>query len=93
MDDLKNKLNDILEHLEELEAAARKLVNQNFADIVKSAKGRVQQLTEHPDLEAVHKEGSGGEEMPFDPNAGTAVNPNPDAYAGDSGQKPAEVQK
>lgn len=86
MESLKNALNDIMKHLEELEAAARKLVNQNFADIAATAKGRVQQLCEHPDLELAHKELSGehdepksnGEPLPFDPHAGVS-----DTYTGE----------
>ncbi len=67
---LKDELADIGKKLEELGAAAAKLKNKNFADIVTSAKGRVQQLSEHPDLELAEKEMSGGEPLPFDPNAG-----------------------
>ncbi len=76
--DLKAELADIGKKLEELGAAAAKLKNKNFADIVTSAKGRVQQLSEHPDLGLAEKEMSGGEPgqagdgkpLPFDPNAG-----------------------
>lgn len=52
-DDLKNSLTDMHTHLAGLEAEARKLQNQNLADVVKSAMGKVQQLSEHPDLERV----------------------------------------
>jgi hypothetical protein len=45
-----HQLHASLTHLEEV---TRKLANQNFADIVKSARGKVQQLTEHPDLDKV----------------------------------------
>lgn len=73
MDDLKEQLKGFAARLEELESHARKLTNQNFADIVASAKGRVLQLTQHPDVEAVHAQMSGGEgtQQPnFDPTAG-----------------------
>jgi hypothetical protein len=71
MDELKARLAEIEKNLGELEAAARKLRNQNFADVAKSASGRVQQLSAHPDLELVHKELNAPEELPFDPKAGT----------------------
>lgn len=62
--DLKSRLGDFEKALEELEASARKLRNQNFADIVKSAKARVQQLQDHPDLHLAQKEMSGPEQFP-----------------------------
>lgn len=74
MDDLKEQLKGFAARLEELESHARKLTNQNFADIVASAKGRVLQLTMHPDVEAVHAQMSSGEGTNppnFDPAAGT----------------------
>lgn len=61
--DLKEGLSGFLSKLEELETAARKLPNQNFADVTASAKGRVQQLIDHADLELVHKEMFGVEEQ------------------------------
>jgi hypothetical protein len=49
-----------LEHmrhaLTELEAAARKLQNHNFADLIKGAHGRLSQASEHPDLEKVSEQ-------------------------------------
>lgn len=51
---VKEGLDHMRQALTELEASARKLQNQNFADIVQSAHRRVTQLSEHPDLEAVH---------------------------------------
>lgn len=51
--DLKQALSHIQAHLAELETAARKLPNQNFADLIKAAGGRLAQASEHPDLEAV----------------------------------------
>lgn len=80
--ELKNQLTDVHKHLEELFAAASKLQNKNFADIVATAKGRLQQLCEHPDLPLVEKELSGGDkpEMPFDPAAGKPVGDAGDNY-------------
>jgi hypothetical protein len=49
--DLKNGLQQFFEKLKGMEERARKLKNQNLADIVTSARGKVQQLSEHPDLE------------------------------------------
>lgn len=68
-DDLKNGLANVHDRLGELETRARKLQNQNFADIVAGAKGRVQQLMEHPDLENVADDVQ-QEGTPFDPTAG-----------------------
>lgn len=74
--DLKEQLKGLLTRFEELENHARKLPNKNFADIVATAKGRIQQLTEHPDVDLVHAEMSGessAEQQPnFDPKAGAA---------------------
>lgn len=54
--DLKDGLGRMHSALSEVEEAARKLQNQNFADIVQMAKRRVEQLVEHPDVDLVHKE-------------------------------------
>lgn len=51
---LKGHLERVVNQLTELEGHARKLQNQNFADIVKAAHSRVTQLTQHPDIDAVH---------------------------------------
>lgn len=40
-------------HLGELHDAADKLENKNFRDIVASARARLAQLSEHPDLDKV----------------------------------------
>jgi hypothetical protein len=53
MSDLKNKLQGFFNELKGLEERARKLKNQNLADIATSARGKVQQLSEHPDLALV----------------------------------------
>lgn len=65
----KDGLAATVQKLEELEAAARKLQNQNLADVAMPAKGRVQQLVNHPDLHLIGAEEK-GEPLPFDPNAG-----------------------
>lgn len=70
-DDLKNGIADMHAKLAGLEGAARKLQNQNLADVVKSAMGKLQQLGDHPDLERVADEDVREEELPFDPSAGT----------------------
>lgn len=83
--ELKKRIGELVQRLNELEAGARRLRNQNFADVVKSAKGRVQQLVDHPDVQLVenemHDEGTNLDRqqnpdgtlksMPFDPKAGT----------------------
>jgi len=53
MSELKNKLQSFFGELKGLEDRARKLKNQNLADIAASAHGRVKQLCDHPDLELV----------------------------------------
>lgn len=52
---LKDGLARMADSLKELEGHARKLQNQNFADIVQAAHRRVAQLTQHPDIDEVHK--------------------------------------
>lgn len=42
-------LQGLADHLTELEGSARKLQNQNFADIVVHARSRICQLIEHAD--------------------------------------------
>lgn len=81
--DLKDGLTALHDHLGELETAARKLPNQNFADIIKSARGRLHQASEHPDIEAAGEqfkadhEDKNQERFPFDPDpqAGSAGKP------------------
>lgn len=67
--DLKSNLSGLLENFKDLEAKARELPNQNFADIVKSTSGKVSQLLDHPDLELVNEKMNGLEQSPppFDP--------------------------
>ena len=51
MSDLKNNLEVVLGKLKGLEERARGLKNQNIADVATSARAKIQQLSEHPDLE------------------------------------------
>lgn len=75
--DFKASIEQLHRSLGELEDAARKLPNQNAADLIKSARGRIAQLVEHPDLEAVgehvkaaaYGHHDGQEKLPFDPDA------------------------
>ena len=55
--DLKSAIAEVAGQLTALEATARKLPNQNFADIVKAAHVRVTQLTQHPDVDKVDEIG------------------------------------
>lgn len=72
--DLKPQIAALHHHLGELEGAARKLPNQNAADLIKAARGRLAQFMEHPDIEAVGEQlktdlHDGQEKLPFDPDA------------------------
>ncbi len=49
--DLKDALSHIGAQLGELETAARTLTNQNLADVIASARGKLAQAAEHPDIE------------------------------------------
>jgi hypothetical protein len=53
--DLRKALSHNIEKLGELETAARKLLNQNFADLIAKARGALMQANEHPDLDRVHE--------------------------------------
>lgn len=67
---VRSNLEHVRNRLHELEAAAReKLENKNFADIVKLAAGRIQQLIEHPDADRVQAAMNNEEyqERPLDP--------------------------
>lgn len=69
--DFKSALSHVHEQLGELETSARKLENQNFADLIKHARGRLSQALEHPDLEAAGEQldtdmrADKGPEFPF----------------------------
>lgn len=74
-DDMKKGLVNTQAELAKIEEAARKLQNQNYADIVASARRRITQMLEHHDLDAVHAEmegdGDKDQERPkFDPAVG-----------------------
>lgn len=73
-DEIRKGLQNTLDSLKELEARARKLQNQNLADIVTSARGRVQQLTEHADLELV---GTDAPDKPRVPDSTTHIDQAP----------------
>lgn len=70
--DLKRGLEGMHEGLAELESLARKLPNQNIADVLKSAMAKLLQASQHPDLDKVaeqlHKEAEAerGPGFPFD---------------------------
>lgn len=67
MSELKKKLQYIQDELKALEERARKLKNQNLADIAASAHGRFKQLCDHPDLGLVdEKKDEPQAELPFD---------------------------
>ena len=51
--ELKNDLQGVFDRLKALEVRARKLQNQNLADIAASAHGKVKQLIDHPDTHLV----------------------------------------
>jgi hypothetical protein len=61
MTHLKDHLAKLHAALVEVEGHARELKNHNFADIMKSAHGKVHQLMTHPDLEIVHEHVTAGD--------------------------------
>lgn len=71
--DFKASIEQLHASLGGLEDAARKLPNQNAADLVKAARGRVAQLIDHPDLDAV------GEQLKTDLHEGQEKFPFPKA--------------
>jgi len=79
--ELKTELQGFFDKLKALEERARKLKNQNLADIAASAHGKVKQLIDHPDTElmadtrkdpALKPDGTLRTDRPFDPK--TPVN-------------------
>lgn len=58
---MKNVLERMKADLAEMEAEARKLENQNFADVLKSAHGKIAQAADHPDADKKPE----GEQLPF----------------------------
>lgn len=85
-DDLRNDLQPVIGKLEELEARARKLQNQNLADVIAGAHGKIKQFCEHPDAHLVLESDKPSEPvrvvgidggLPFgDPNVDPNVDPN-----------------
>lgn len=71
---MKSVLCEIRDKLAELEDAARKLQNQNLADIIHGARVRAEQASEHPDLERVEGE---GEPAALEPFPGSVPVPSP----------------
>jgi len=80
--EIRTHLQGVFDYLKALEIRARKLKNQNLADIAASAHGRVKQLVDHADTDLVadtHKDQSVNPDgsprtdrpLPFDPKAGT----------------------
>ncbi len=67
MSELKSKFESLSNELKGLEDRARKLKNQNLADIATSARAKVQQLSEHPDLGLLDEK----KDAEFDPKAPT----------------------
>lgn len=81
--DLKAALEHFKGNLVELEASARKLPNANFADIIKSAHGKLSQASEHPDIDLVAKQ----IELDHDRGTENGVDPKPlDLRAGHDGR-------
>lgn len=67
--DLRDELANVHEMLDEIFNRASKLQNKNLADIAASARGRVQQLRDHPDTDLIVDEKHEADK--FDPNAPT----------------------
>lgn len=70
--ELKTDLQGFADKLKAFEERARKLVNQNLADIAASAHGKIKQLIDHPDTHLVadtHKDQTANPNQPFDPKA------------------------
>lgn len=51
MGDLKDGLSKVIDTLKDIEAEARKLTNKNLADVIASGRLRLEQATEHPDVD------------------------------------------
>lgn len=65
----RNSFQELHDHLAEFETSARKLKNQNLADIIKSGMAKISQAIGHPDLEhaaVVFKADKEGEEIDHD---------------------------
>lgn len=71
---MKTALSHVHRALGELAGVAEKLKNQNFADQIKAAAGKVQMALEHPDaehpeVEAMFSEMAGQHELALEPPA------------------------
>ena len=77
MDDPHKSLHQMRDALGELEASARKLKNQNFADLIAKAKGALHQASEHPDLPRVHAQMEADERGDTEPLQYDAVTGEP----------------
>lgn len=53
MSDLRNRLQNFLDELRGMEERARKLKNQNLADVIAAAHGRAKQIGDHADLDLI----------------------------------------
>lgn len=71
---LKNDLSELLRKLEGVEAQARKLRNQNCADVAKSAAAKIRQLSDHPDLHLVQDEMGGRKDQTLNPDGSPRAN-------------------
>lgn len=69
IDELKANLQHVVGNLKDLEERARKLDNQNLADIIKSAHSRITQFSDHADLGLITDKPVEAEQtpLPFDP--------------------------
>ncbi len=73
-------MKNILDELKDMEDRARKLKNQNLADVIASAHGKVRQISEHPDVGLLDEKPAGefDPKAAFDPNAAPPVPPPSD---------------
>lgn len=69
---LKDQLEHLVKRLDEVSTAARGLQNLNFADIAATAKGRIMQLCDHPDLPLVDAALYGAEDRSNEPKPSDA---------------------
>lgn len=83
MSELKSNLEHVRSELKALEERARKLKNQNLADVAASAHGKVLQLSEHPDLELVDEK----------PASVSEFEPTPQSFPGSDPIAPPHQQQ
>lgn len=100
-EDMRSKLSEGVAWLKQFEERARKLQNQNLADIAAASRGRMMQLMDHPDIERIADDGNEnmdgtridqsanpGGAVPFDPKAGAPINRDPASVGGPDRGKP-----